>query len=188
MLVVGVLNGFSGSVKKHSSRTSGVVLALLRDEYKAHYIWRADRSSFLGLGAGRLREFVQEHNAKENSLLLVGKSFGAKNLIDHVVEPLWKNVMLYYKQLFLFTIDPCWPSPTNWSPNRNAEVLKVRAHLTLGRNIQVLAPTNEMGGARVEGPAMENIEVHWPEADHFSIVQRPIVKETLRGLLRRVSR
>ena len=177
MLAVAAMSGWSASSRSRHSRISHIV-----DERTKHY----DRV-FLGkralLGRHRCRRFIRfiTNNAvKGNSLLVIGKSLGARNLIEYVLNPMDCYLMIYDKVLVL-TVDPCWPSWDEWRPNRNDEPLKLTAPVDKAINIYLSAPTDEQAGAPVVGA--ENWIISDSSTTHRNIVMHPWVKVGLNELL-----
>jgi hypothetical protein len=124
------------------------------------------------------RRFIRQYSSPENSLLCVGKSLGARNMISFVLNEIGD---LHYRRTALVTIDPCWPFVEDWKPNLNGKVLKLSYPVDMATNIFAALPKTEQAGALVQGPSgcgVENIPLS--DVDHYSITTSPVVKSAVR--------
>ncbi len=189
MLIVAVLNGWSASFRMRSSLMESLVRREL-GPFPSGRVWCFHEYEILAkralLGRHRIKQFkryIEKHNSRENTLLAVGKSLGGRN----IVRALNACERLRYARSSLLTVDPCWPDPLCWRPNRNFEVIS--CWQPLNRAVNVYLDTNgsdQMAGSRLDAPIADveanipiDIETN-PTTDHFNIVQHPTVARVLR--------
>jgi len=173
-VVVVVLNGWGSSSRRRETRTA----TMAREVTKGHVA----EGRFLGLRAmlgwsrsRRVRRFILRHQNPHRSLLLVGKSLGARNMVSRVLNRM--ATPLGYRRVGLVTIDPCWPTRWDLTPNLNRAVLKLTATVDQATNFMAVLPQDQQAGAMVHGPRVVNVPLSGP--DHFTIVQAPEVRAEL---------
>lgn len=172
-MIVVVLNGWSSSVRSSSGRISSVVSAATSEVEKIVF---SSRATLGGRQARKAKRFILKHQDKYESLLCVGKSLGAKQLICKVLN---KLPALEYRKVGLFTVDPCWPLWYNWAPNLNNKSLNRPNGVTKAYNFYAVLPPNQQAGARVAGA--DNFPL--TGVDHYSIVRSDRVRRGLQVMV-----
>lgn len=123
-----------------------------------------------------MRRDIEQWASRDHRLLLVGKSLGAYNMITRVVNKLPAYTLGLYKEVLLYTIDPCWPLLTDWAPNLNRQALVLKNQdVVVAKNVYLAAPENEQAGCLVVGA--RNCALSG--TTHQNIVSHPAVREGL---------
>lgn len=175
MLVIGVLNGYSASSRARISRTSSIVDRLTREHER---IFLGRRSSMFVTRSRLFRKYIHRHENPKNALLLVGKSFGAYCMVTWVLNHLKP---LRYRKTGLVTIDPCWPTRGDWTPNLNDQVLPLTFDVNLAINLFAPLPRNMQAGSLVSGENVMNQPVE--NVDHFTITTSTEVREAINSVV-----
>lgn len=195
MIIVGVMNGWSASVKK--TRTSRLVKRLMDENFDntgEEYKFRSYRSVLwkpIDIRSQMMRRYVRRNQSSNNTLLLVGKSLGARNMVKRVLNPLQ---FLCYAKMALVTIDPCWPIKGDPTPNLNSRKLVLITPCQRVDNIYLVAQEYEQAGARVftvEGPNATNIAIpscpvlglRQVSNTHQNIIEHPIVLDRIKDAI-----
>lgn len=177
-IVTAVLNGWGSSSRQRESRTANLVKsALFNRGLEGPFLGK--RSMFLASRARRFRRFIRKHQSPELSLLCVGKSLGARNMVTRVLNNL---PVLEYRKVGLLTIDPCWPRDGQLRPNCNREVLYLSYPVTVGINVVAVLPQDQQAGSIVYGENVSNVPLN--DHDHISIVHSPDVHAALGDIIR----
>jgi len=174
MLIVAVLNGWSASVRGKETRTA----TLVERETRAHKrLFLARKATLVRARARMYRRFIRRHAMRENELLCVGKSLGARNLISYVLNEFQS---MPYRKTALVTIDPCWPLLDDWTPNLNDQLLTLDFPIGMAINVFAALPKGEQAGALVQGHpgVVRNIPLN--DVDHYSITTSKTVRESVR--------
>jgi hypothetical protein len=181
MIVCAVLNGYAASMRAEKTRTNRLVENLLKASGKQYSIVGL-KALLVRSHARRLRRFVECGNYETNSLLLVGKSLGARNIVRFVLNNLGQ---LHYHTSFLLTIDPNWPTFWDFTPNLSHRELRVTKPITQAVNLRVDPQhPRQQCGARLVGPAFVPItDIPLGNCTHYSIVPHPRVREELEKLI-----
>jgi hypothetical protein len=147
---------------------------------------------------------LKHERAASPTVLLVGKSLGAKIILNKVVL----RALDMYEHVYVFTIDPCWPrwgvEPTrhglqvprvDWTPNRNGDVLVVPAGVTEAVNVYVeSADASQQCGCPVARDrkgkgVVRNMAFSASHGyDHWNVVGSKAVKSELGKLAVRAAR
>jgi hypothetical protein len=175
-MIVAVLNGWGSSSRNRETRTAALVRDAT-DDIKSRTML-AKRSMIGWARARRFRKFILEHQDPKQSLLCVGKSLGARNMVSRILNKL--EPLEYYKT-GLFTIDPCWPIKGDWKPNLNEKSLQLTHKIDKVINLYAVLPKDQQAGSRVFGDNVRNFPIS--DADHYSIVQHDLVADELGDLV-----
>jgi hypothetical protein len=174
MLVTVCLDGYSTSIRPGIREV--LTNTLSRSDIVNSPIF-SKKSSMFKLRSRKTRKFILEHNKSSNNLLLVGKSLGAKHLVERVIN---KLPPLKYRKIGLFLVDPNWPTLWDWTPNLNGRVLTVKTRVDYAINVYYLGKKREQAGARLclnsDLPA-NNVALL--DTDHQSIVNHFITRRKL---------
>jgi hypothetical protein len=176
MIVVCVLNGWSASSQYEETKTATLVERLTREHER---LFLARRSALLRTRTRLYRRFIRRYDNRENELLLVGKSLGARNIVEGVLNRLKP---LEYRRTALVTIDPNWPTFSDLKPNLNRQLLHLEHAVGMAINIFAVLPENQQAGSLLSGPNVENIPVS--DYDHQTITLSREVEEGIRKALR----
>ena len=187
MIVVAILEGYSASSR---SRTIIDVFEETKDAMVGlddePIVVLGEKSSILRSRSRKMRRFISDHAHPDSKLLLIGKSYGAKQMINRVVNKLKMEVFQEFASTYLVTVDPCWPTWTDWTPNLNNRTLQVNKPFTRMRNIMLMAPKRVQAGCRIQYPLMLLPEgekapdqvnfIAGKPYTHFSIIEHPQAK------------
>lgn len=181
-LTVIVANGWSASSRKLGSRTKALVEHQLK-VLGLQYDMLGMRSSFLLRRSRQFRRFIRDHQGSGRSLVCVGKSFGGKQIVEEVLNPI--NERLDYCGIYLITIDPNWPACWDLTPNLNRHTLRLTKPITAAVNVYFATkePRKQAGAMLVtpKGTPVKNIPL--ADCDHYSIVQNPMTEIVIRKTL-----
>lgn len=175
MIVAAVLNGWGASMRRKETRTAALVREALDGQ---DHIVLARRAMIGWARARMMRRFIRAHSSKENGLLCVGKSLGARNMVGRVLNRLEP---LSYRRIALLTIDPCWPLRGDWRPNLNRHVLDLDFPVDRAVNVYSRGGPDDQAGAMLRGNNVTNIPL--TDVDHYSIVQDDVTAEELGELV-----
>lgn len=177
-LVVVVLNGWGASSRRRETRTAELVRDVVKGLASEENI--LTRRSMLGMNRARLfHRFILSHQDDRRSLLVVGKSLGARNMVGGVLNRLPRS--LAYRRTGLVTIDPCWPVPWDLTPNLNRSILHLRMRMGRATNFLAVRPQDEQAGSMVQGPGVVNVPLS--DVTHTTIVQAPEVRSELEEMV-----
>ena len=183
MIVPVVLNGWSASTRRKRTRTHTLVDRILGETGAPHVPVLGLKSMLLYARSRRVRKHIQRYERNDRVLLCVGKSLGARNMVERVLNKMEK---LQYRSVYLVTIDPNWPESWDLSPNLNGHLLRLTHPVTLAVNVYFAAQkgTTKQAGALLSTPKGVPCR-NWPvtDCDHFSIVQHPKVRQVLKGVI-----
>jgi hypothetical protein len=171
MLITAVLDGYSASTRK--VKTQDIVRDRLLDA-KIPFVFKGKKAMFMTFRARQMRRYIHKYDDHENTLLCVGKSFGAKTMVQGVLNKFHER--LHYEKICLVTIDPNWP--TNWdlTPNLNDHELRLIYPVDHAYNVYVLGAPRQQCGARLVGPDYVKI-LNQPvlNYDHYDVIHSPAV-------------
>jgi hypothetical protein len=130
-----------------------------------------------------MKRFILGHQSPSSRLLVVGKSLGARNIVE-VLNGL--SARLKYKSVGLITIDPNWPlwSEMKWRPNLNGHCLDLIYPVDMAVNIYAKCPMNEQAGSKLRGSNVRNVELD--SCDHHTIVFHPLVAMEITDTVKRL--
>jgi hypothetical protein len=111
--------------------------------------------------------------------LLVGKSLGARNLVEGVLNRLKP---LEYRKSALVTIDPNWPTFSDLKPNLNRQILHLQHEVGMAINVYAVLPDDQQAGSLLSAKNVENIPVF--DYDHQTISLSKDVEDAVRKALR----
>jgi hypothetical protein len=186
-LTVVVLNGWSSSSRGKKTRTHLLVKREL-DRAGADYELLGLKAMFLHARARRVKRFIQEHEGSDRRLLCVGKSLGARNVVQRVLNPIYR---IKYEEIHLMTIDPNWPESWDLTPNLNRCTLRLTRAVTRAANIYYAAPkgSREQAGAQlVAPPGVPCVNEPVADTDHIKIVEHPLTKQFVRKAIKEALR
>lgn len=147
MIIAATLSGWSASSRPLKSRTHEIVSEALEPHAHEHL---AKRAMFTKHRARRFRRFIQRYDFYTNTLLCVGKSLGAKVMVEQVLNRLPE---LHYKKVLCLTIDPCWPLKWDWTPNLNRTTLRLTHPVDWSINVYLVGQPGQQCGAILAGPS-----------------------------------
>lgn len=182
MIVAVVLNGWSSSSRKSKTRTNALVEELLI-ESEVPFELLGLKSSFFKSRSRRIREHIEALQHPERSLLCVGKSLGARNMVQLVLNKLGP---LSYRRILLGTLDPNWPESWDLTPNLNGRLLHLTCKVDRASSVYHLSTKpRKQAGALLAGPAGVRVD-NFPvtDCDHYSIVRHPRSRKVLRELVK----
>jgi len=175
MITAVVVGGWATSSRRRASRISTIV----REELAGHNATILSRRAMIIRSRRRsIRRYILGHQQEDCSLLLVGKSYGALMMIrilNSLSEP------LEYHRIGLLTVDPNWPTWSDWRPNLGDTKLHLDYHCR-ATNLRAIMPPGAQAGAQVIG--LDVLDVPLRGATHHSIVRHPRVRTELRDMLR----
>ena len=128
-----------------------------------------------GLGSRKAREFIKSHNRLDYTLLMIGKSQGAYNIIHRVWNKLSIDEIYKYKKIALFCVDANHgPRSKNrndesWTPNKSIDIL--------WNMFQI----GKLGGAQITGAS--NQLIPGTSVDHSNIVMHEKTRTRLSNIL-----
>lgn len=184
MIITVVLNGYSSSVDP--TKTSMVVAGVLACLGAPHRTL-ALKARFAYGQTREVRKFIVSNDDQHHDLLLVGKSLGARNLVERVINR-WVSYPSY-RSVHLVTIDPNWPEPFNLRPNLNRSTLKMTRALDSATNIFVVGRPDQQAGAMLVGPhGAPIINIPIVGSDHHAISSHPTVRKELSQLVKSIMR
>lgn len=174
-----VLNGYASSLRK--TRTANLVESTL-EESGAEYALEAHRAMLISSRSRKVRRRIQRRADPEVALLLVGKSLGARNMVERVINRMGP---VRYRGIYLVTIDPCWPACWDWTPNRNRAVLRLDRYVDDAINVQyVTSDDREQAGALLAAPRNVPLRNEFvTDADHFSVVDHPVTRHAIKTMV-----
>jgi hypothetical protein len=186
-LTVVVLNGWSASSRGKETRTHLLVKREL-DEARANYHLLGLKAMFIHARSRRVKKFIQRHEHRDKALVCFGKSLGARNMVQRVLNTIGP---LEYPEIYLMTIDPNWPESWDLTPNLNGHTLRLTRPVTRATNVYYLAPkgSRDQAGALLGSPKGVPTTNHpVKDCDHVSIVEHPktveLVSQTIQEALR----
>lgn len=177
-LVVVVLNGWGASSRRKETRTAELVMKITKGLVNEDEIL-TKRAMLAMSRVRRFRKFILRHQSPDRSLLVVGKSLGAKNLVSGVLNNLPDD--LTYKRTGLVTIDPCWPEQWDWTPNLNKRSLYLCRKMGRAVNLMAIRPPDKQAGSMLRGPGVYNIQL--TGYSHVSIVEAPEVEHEIQSMV-----
>jgi len=183
MIIAACLNGWASF--SAPTRTATIVRELLAQEGRpCEFIGL--KSRFFWGRSTQIAKFVQRFENRHDDLLLVGKSLGAKHIVERVLN---LAPGLRYRSIHLITIDPNWPTWRDWTPNLNGQVLHVTEPVDGATNLYVLAENKRQQAGALLGclPGVPCKNVIVVGADHYSVVESPLVKQTIRKVIKSLS-
>lgn len=182
MIIAVCLNGYSASFRK--TRTATIVERVLNENRsESGYKLMARKSTLLAIHRRRMRSMIRRYNDPENSLLVVCKSYGVKNMVDKVINDIG---ILNYSRTAFASIDPCWPTRKDLTPNLNRHSLYLRTRFGFAENIYVVGPRDKQLGSQVHYPIAEmgrvvNRQLWFNDGvDHFNVVETEDVEWMIR--------
>jgi len=181
-LVVAVANGFSASSRRKHTRTKALVERQLK-ELGCRYELYGKRSSFMLARSRRFRTFIKDYQGSGKALVCVGKSFGAKQMVQQVLNPIVEK--LDYCGIYLVTIDPNWPASWDLTPNLNHSTLRLTKPITKAANVYFVTkgPRKQAGAilATPKGTPCRNFPL--TDCDHYSIVEHAMTEHIVRAMI-----
>lgn len=179
-----VLNGYGSSLRE--TRTSRLVREEL-EEAAVDYTFEAHRAILLSSRSRKIRQRIQRLADREVALLLVGKSLGARNMVERVVNRMGP---VRYRGIYLVTIDPCWPECWDLTPNLNHRTLRVERYVDAATNVQYITidPREQAGAMLVVPKGVDVRHERVTDADHFTIVEHPATRAAIRDMVCRARR
>lgn len=185
-MIVAVLNGWGSSSRLRETRTAALVRRVTKGKVSIRG-FLARRAMIGWARSRRFKRFILRREDPEETLLLVGKSLGARNMITRVLNQL---PMLQYRKVALLTIDPCWPERWDWKPNLNRRVLELTHPVHRAVNVYAVLPPDKQAGSMVGLNLSNNMltdlivqNVPLMHVDHHTIVQSEEVEEELCALV-----
>jgi hypothetical protein len=156
-LVVAVLDGWSASARREEDRISSIVREIVKyDAFEENIL---TKKSLLGMSRSRrFRNFILSKQGSDRSLLVVGKSLGARNIVEGVLNKLPER--LNYRKTGLITIDPCWPTWKDFTPNLNKKILHLEHNMGRAVNIMAILPSDQQAGSMVRGSNVRNVQLY----------------------------
>jgi hypothetical protein len=200
MIVVAILEGYSAS-----SRSRTIIDVYEQAEREAKLlndqpiVVLGEKSSILRSRSRKMRKFITQHAYPTSKLICIGKSYGAKQMIDRVINKIPFSTWKVFSETYLITVDPCWPKLWDWTPNRNADKLHSPQWINRTRNIFLFAPKRMQAGAALvstelfyswDGQQLDSqrsIGLE-PPYTHYSIIEAPEVKREIIKSLELASR
>lgn len=180
MLVVACMDGASGSSRYRRLRRRDYMSNIVTDAIKEMKI--GVHCFFEGKGGiwnfwdRKLRDFIRDNNEHGNTLVCVGKSYGAKDVKDEVNKFISEEEVKYDEVRLLF-VDAEWI----FRGKRKLFVAPVDAIFNVyQRN------SKRLNGAEVSSIGTKTIvqtQITDEDVDHFNIVCHPTVKDMLEEAL-----
>lgn len=187
-LVVAIINGYSASLREENEKSSGVVQKCLDIEEVNSYVMVDRKATILRLETRHVRNFIKAHQGLNSSLLCVGKSLGARRIINNVLNKI--DVRKGYERIGVVTIDPNWPVFRDPNPNLNKKALYINHMVDYCRNVYLCSSDpRSQAGARVYTQYTcdrRNIAVNRSGVDHSSITETPEAEGAIRYVIRKL--
>jgi hypothetical protein len=186
MIAIITLDGYSASCRK--VKMSDLVdewLYDLRTEIKDYRLAKMSmKSTMIRSRKRKIREWIVNHSDIADMLICVGKSYGAKNLLDGILpHPKVQRALLNYNAVGLLTVDANFPIWSDWTPNLNDYHFNLPQLVDVAVNVYVQKSNKrKQCGAIVNGS--ENLSLRG--YDHYSVIHAPQIQQEFYGVLRRV--
>lgn len=180
-LTVGCMDGALALIRRRGWRTrrymSSIVYHSLRNYATEEFYFFEGKGGTWRYWDRRVFKFLKKHNQTENRLLLVGKSYGGKDITDALIK-LYALGFVFYDRIDMLIIDTTWIA-------RNNEPLIVPGVNTVHNYYQTNGP---LCGAVVKATSaatkVVNKNLTGNNIDHFGIISRPEVSKTLISLIK----
>ena len=187
-LVVAVVNGWSASSRRRQTRTCALVERQIQKLDLNCQAFLAMKGSFLRSRSRTLRSFIRDNQRSGRTLVLVGKSYGAKVLVEKVLNQIAEK--LDYFEIYLVTVDPCWPIWADLSPNLNGRTLRLTKPISRAVNVYFATkrPRKQAGALLVGPKGVSLMNVPLTDCDHYSIVQHDVTAHVIQKTLKEASK
>jgi len=169
-LVIACMDGSSASLRRSHTRMymSDVVESAALKQTK-DYHFKAVKGGLIFNGKSRIRRFILKHNVVTNNLLVVGKSYGGRNIVDLITD---LKPILNYDLVYLFLVDACWVGAA--AAGHVIQISKV------DKTINFYQRNNPgLKGATTSPKAKYEADLTATGCDHFDIIERPEVLKML---------
>lgn len=185
MIAIITLDGYSASCRK--VKMQDLVdewLHDLRVELKDYRLVKTGmKSTMIRSRKRKIRKWIINHSDIADVLICVGKSYGAKNLLDGILPH--KDVqqaLLNYNAVGMLTVDVNFPIWKDWTPNLNHYHFNLPKLIDVASNIYV-KKTNKRKQC---GAVVNGADNMWLRGyDHYSVIHAPQIQNEFYHVLRK---